>query len=125
MIKSYYEFVVISDGSLTNEENKTVLDRHKEVITKAGGKVVAEAVWGRRRLGYHIQKKTHGIYHILYLQADGAVIEAAEKQMGYDEQVLKYFVVQVDSVEEAKKEFESLKADPAKNAKLVTDVLGA
>lgn len=125
MLTRKYEFMVVTDGGLTMEENKAVLTRHKEVVAKAGGKVVTEAEWGRRRLPYNIAKKTHGIFHIWYLEADGSVIEAVEKQMGYDEQVLKFFVVQVDDIEAAKKEFEALKADPAKNAKQVTDVLGA
>ena len=125
MVTREYEMLVISDGGLTAEENEAVLARHEEIVTKAGGKVVARAEWGRRRLPYEINKKTHGIYQYVYLTADGSVIETAEKQMGYDEQVLKYFLVQVDSIDEAKKAFEALKADPAKNAKLVTDVLGA
>jgi len=125
MSMKQYELLVVSDGGLTEEENKQVLDRHKEVIVKAGGKVLDEASWGRRRIAYPINKKGHGIYQFLYLEANGEVLDAALLQMGYDELVLKSFVTTVDDYQESKKAFEALLADPQKNAKLTTDILGA
>jgi len=62
---------------------------------------------------------------LLYLEGPGSMVEETKRQMGYDEQVLKYFLTVVEDFTKTKKEFEALLADPAKNAKLVTDVLGA
>ena len=125
MLSKQYEFLLISDGALTQEENKVVLDRHQEVITKAGGKILAVVDWGRRKTAYTLGKKNQGIYQFLYIEGNGSVIEEAEKQMGYDESVLKYFVTAVKDYQVEKKEFEALLADPQKNAKLITDVIGA
>ncbi|OGG99174.1 MAG: 30S ribosomal protein S6 [Candidatus Lambdaproteobacteria bacterium RIFOXYD1_FULL_56_27] len=125
MSKTQYELLLISDGGLTAEENQKLLEKHKEVIKKAGGKILAEAPWGRRKLAYEIQKKRHGIFQLLYLEGPGSMVEETKRQMGYDEQVLKYFLTVVEDFTKTKKEFEALLADPAKNAKLVTDVLGA
>jgi len=125
MSMKQYELLLVSDGGLTEEENKQVVSRHKEVISKAGGKVLDEAAWGRRKIAYPINKKSHGIYQFLYLEANGPILEEALRQMGYDELVLKSFVTIIKDYQEEKKEFEALLADPQKNATLTTDILGA
>ncbi|OGG94878.1 MAG: 30S ribosomal protein S6 [Candidatus Lambdaproteobacteria bacterium RIFOXYD2_FULL_50_16] len=125
MVTREYELMVVADGRMTAEENEVVLKRHREVIKKNGGKILSEVDWGRRKLSYSINKRSHGIYSILYLEANGAVLTETQKQLGYDEQILKFFVVQVDSAKKAKADFEALKAEPTKHSKLMTDIVGA
>lgn len=120
-----YEIIMITDGSLTDEENGTAVTKFEEIIKKQGGKIAAKTDWGRRRLAYEINDKKYGMYNFLYVQGNGPVIEEMELQMGYDEQVLKFFVTSVKDLKKAQDDFAALKEDPFKNAKLIKDVIGA
>ncbi|MDH5561134.1 MAG: 30S ribosomal protein S6 [Deltaproteobacteria bacterium] len=120
-----YEVVMMTDIALTDEENQKLLEKYKEIIAKQNGKVVDECPWGRRKLAYEVKKKTHAIYHILYMEANGEIIETFSKLLGYDENVLKYFIIGIDDIQKAKDEFEALKANPTKNSELLTETVGA
>lgn len=123
--RNTYEIVMVIDANLTDEESQGVLDKHKEIITNAGGEIRFESPWGRRRLGYEINKMKHGIYHLLWAEGDGDMIEEMERQFGYDDNVIKFFVVIVQDLEKAFNDFEALKAEPKKTANLVSEKMGA
>ncbi|MFH2132205.1 MAG: 30S ribosomal protein S6 [bacterium] len=123
--RNTYEIVMIVDANLTDEESRVVLGKHKEIISNAGGEVKFESSWGRRKLGYEINKMKHGIYYLLWAEGDGDTIEEMERQFGYDDKVIKFFVVIVENLEKAYNAFEALKAEPKKTANLVSDKLGA
>ena len=123
--RNTYEIVVIVDANLTDEESQVVLGKHKEVISNSGGEIKFESSWGRRRLGYEINKMKFGIYYLLWAEGDGNTIEEMERQFGYDDKVIKFFVVIVDDLEKAYQTFEGLKKEPFKSANLVSEKLGA
>jgi len=123
--KNTYEIVVVVDANLTDEESRAILNRHKEIITNAGGDIKFENTWGRRKLAYEINKMKHGIYFLLWAEGDGSTIEEMARQFGYDDKIIKFFVVMVDDLKEAHAGFEALKANPQINANLVSEKLGA
>jgi len=123
--RNTYEIVMVVDANLTDEESQAVLGKHKEIISNAGGEIKFESPWGRRRLGYEINKMKHGIYYLLWAEGDGDTIEEMERQFGYDDKVIKFFVVIVDDLGKAHSDFELLKAEPKKTANLVSDKMGA
>ncbi|MBU2648412.1 30S ribosomal protein S6 [bacterium] len=123
--RNTYEIVMIVDANLTDEESQVVLGKHKEIISNAGGEIKFESSWGRRKLGYEINKMKHGIYYLLWAEGNGDTIEEMERQFGYDDKVIKFFVVIVENLEKAYNAFEALKAEPKKTANLVSDKLGA
>lgn len=123
--RNTYEIVVVVDAKLTDEESQAVLSKHKKVISNTGGEIKFESSWGRRRLGYEVNKMKHGIYYLLWADGDGDTIEEMERQFGYDDKVIKFFVVIVDDLEKAHSNFELLKAEPKKTANLVSEKMGA
>lgn len=124
-VRNNFEVVAIVDAKLTDAESQAVFEKFKGIVGNSGGKVVFESGWGRRRLAYEINKKKHGIYHVLYVEGDGEMISELERQFGYDENVIKYFVIAVGDLAKARSDFEALKADPYKNANLVKESMGA
>ena len=120
-----FEVILVGSGKLTDEENTTTVEKFKEIITKNGGTVASDATWGRRKLAYEVAKEKTGIYNFLYITGTGETVKEMELQMGYDEQVIKYFVLAVKDLDKAKADFEALKEDPLKNAKLITEAIGA
>ncbi len=123
--RNTYEIVVIVDASLTDEESQAVLGKHKEIISNVGGDIKFEGSWGRRKLGYEINKMKHGIFYLLWAEGDGDTIEEMERQFGYDDKVIKFFVIIVADLKKAHDDFEILKAEPQKSANLVSEKLGA
>jgi small subunit ribosomal protein S6 len=123
--RNQYEVTMVINAGLTDDESRTVLERHKEIIQKAGGVIKFESHWGRRRLAYEVKKQRFGIYCLLFMENDGDGIEEMERQFGYDDKVLKFFVVIVDDVEAAYKRFELLKQNPKRTANLISEKIGA
>lgn len=123
--RNTYEVIMVVDANLTDEESQVVFDKYKEVISAANCEIKFEEKWGRRKLAYEIQKQRYGIYYMLYLEGDGDGIEEMERQFGYDDKVIKFFVVKVDDLEKAYNQFKTLRDDPKKNANLVSEKIGA
>ena len=124
-VRNNFEIIVVADAKLTDEESQAVFEKFKKLVETGGGQVKAESGWGRRRLAYEIDKKRHGIFHVLYIEGNGELIDELERQFGYDDNIIKFFVIAVEDLEKAKADFESLKEDPYKNANLVKESMGA
>lgn len=124
-VRNSFEVIMVADAKLTDEESQKIFDKFKELIKSNGGEIKFESAWGRRKLAYEINKKQHGIYHVLYIDGNGELIEEIERQFGYDDNIIKYFVISVDDLEKAHNDFETLKGDPQKNANLVKESMGA
>ena len=124
-VRNNFELVMVADAKLTDEESQTVFNKFREIVKSGGGEVKFESGWGRRKLAYEIDKKRHGIYQLLYIEGDGALIDELERQFGYDDNIIKFFVIAVDDLEKTYNDFEALKADPGKKANLVKESMGA
>jgi len=123
--RNKYEVVVVIDANLTDQESQAIFEKHKEIVSNSGGEIKFECSWGRRKLAYEIRRMNYGIYYLLFIEGDGDVIEEMERQYGYDDKVLKFFVVVIEDPEEAYNRFETLRADPKRTANLVSEKIGA
>ena len=124
-VRNNFEVIIVADAKLTEEESQAVFNKFKGIVKDTGGEVKFETSWGRRKLAYEIDKKQYGIYHLLYIEGNGELIDNLERQFGYDDNVLKFFIVAVEDLKKAHDDFEALKADPLKNANLVKESMGA
>ncbi len=124
-MNNHYEMLLITDGALAAEEHQALVKKIEDVATKSGGVIDGEVSWGRRKLAYEMRKRKFGNYVLIYLQGNGTVIEEIRKQAGYEEQILKVFILSVKDTAKAKESFEALLADPKKTAKLMTESVGA
>ncbi|MBU3916584.1 30S ribosomal protein S6 [bacterium] len=124
-IENNFEIIMVADANLTDEESQAVFDKFRKLIKNLNGEIKFENSWGRRRLAYEINKKQFGIFQLLYVKGNGALVEEVERQFGYDEKILKFFIMAVDDLEKEYNDFEALKADPNKNANLVKEAMGA
>ena len=78
LVMHLYELMVILDPSVDERTVAPSLDKFLNVIRNGGGTVDNVDIWGRRRLAYEINKKTEGIYTVLYLTCEPAeVLELA------------------------------------------------
>jgi len=92
-----YELMVILDPELDDRTVAPSLDKFLTVVTKDGGTVDNVDIWGRRRLAYEIKKKPEGIYSVIDLQAEPAVVQELDRQMNLNESVLRTKVLRPDT----------------------------
>ena len=95
-----YETVIITHPDLEEADLKKSLKKFKDIIKKGKGKLVHEYLWGRRRLAYQIANQNHGVYHIWYLQASGAILDELQTQFRYSDEVLRFQTVKVDDLDQ-------------------------
>ncbi|HEU4676771.1 MAG: 30S ribosomal protein S6 [Motilibacteraceae bacterium] len=91
-----YELMVILDPDLEERTVAPSLDQFLNVIRNGGGTVEKVDVWGRRRLAYEIKKKPDGIYAVVDLTAEPAVVKELDRQLNLNEAVLRTKVLRPD-----------------------------
>jgi small subunit ribosomal protein S6 len=91
-----YEVVVIIDPDVDDRQVNGLLEKPLAGLTKAGGTVDNIDVWGRRRLAYDIKKKSEGIYVVLNLTAEPAVVKEMDRQFTINEQIMRTKVIRPD-----------------------------
>jgi small subunit ribosomal protein S6 len=93
----HYEVMVIIDPDTDDRQVQPTLDKHLEVITKAGGSIDNVDLWGRRRLAYEINKKTEGIYAVLQLTAEPDDVSELHRQFRINESIMRAKVMRPDA----------------------------
>ncbi len=88
--------MVILDPDLEERTIQPSLDQFLGVVRQGGGSVEKVDVWGRRRLAYEIDKRVEGIYAVIDLQAEPAVVQELDRQLNLNESVLRTKVIRPD-----------------------------
>ena len=92
-----YEVMVILDPDLEERAVSPLIENFLSVVREANGKVEKVDTWGRRRLAYEIKKKPEGIYSVIDLQAEPAVVKELDRQMNLNESVLRTKVLRPET----------------------------
>ena len=92
----HYELMVILDPDLEERTIAPSLDQFLTVIRNGGGSVEKVDIWGRRRLSYEINKRVEGIYAVVDVQAEPAVVAELDRQLSLNESVLRTKVIRPD-----------------------------
>jgi small subunit ribosomal protein S6 len=109
-----YETIFITLAELSPEELDTVIDRYKTIIASLDGVVVKVDIWGKRKLAYLIQKRHEGIYVLIDYVGDDAVRAEFERNLKYDENILRYQSVKLSdtvNMEDVEREIADAKKD--------------
>ncbi|GAB3670800.1 30S ribosomal protein S6 [Streptomyces sparsus] len=85
----HYEVMVILDPDVEERAVSPLIENFLSVVREGAGKVEKVDTWGRRRLSYEINKKPEGIYSVIDLQAEPAVVKELDRQMNLNESVLR------------------------------------
>ena len=90
-----YEILVIFDPRPTDEEVAALLVKLQENLAGQGAAVGKAESWGKRRLAYDIRKQREGTFAVIECSAEPATIKEFERQLGLNEQVLRYLSTRV------------------------------
>ena len=85
-----YEMMLIVSDTLDEDDAVAVFDRAKEVLSEQGGNVIDENWWGKRRYAYEIDKRTHGFYGVLDIEAEYDSVVELERQLKLRDEVVRF-----------------------------------
>jgi small subunit ribosomal protein S6 len=93
-----YELALVLDPGLSDEEQGSLVDEVKRMVSTAGVAIAKEESWGKRKLAYPIGKANEGRYVFLYITADQAAppFQEVEKRLNQNERVLRYLTIRTD-----------------------------
>ncbi|MBN8875218.1 MAG: 30S ribosomal protein S6 [Rhodospirillales bacterium] len=106
-----YETVLIARNDVTQQQVESVADGIASQLESEGGTVRKREYWGLRSLAYRIKKNRKGHYMLLGLDAKPAFIAEMERQLGLNEDVLRFMTVRVETIDEAPSAILSRKSD--------------
>ena len=89
-----YETMVIVDAMITEDAVEREIAKIESVITSNGTMIKVDR-WGKRKLAYEINKKTHGVYVVFYYEADAAknVNDLMEQDFRINDNVLRWLTL--------------------------------
>jgi small subunit ribosomal protein S6 len=92
----FYESVVIMDPQATEQEQKNLFAKNKQIVESLGGTVNHLDTWGSRHLANPIGKISRGIYFHSTFASSPAAIAELERTMGINEKVLRFMHSKLD-----------------------------
>lgn len=95
-IEREYETVCVIAPEVQGEQLKKIDDKIKKIFSSFNVKEVAKKEWGNRRLAYPIENyKTANYVQYVYTAPTGLIAEL-ERNLGYEESILRYLTVKYD-----------------------------
>lgn len=111
-----YEGIIIMHPDTSEEEQKNLFRKNKEIIAQFSGEINHLDTWGKRRLANPIQKLTRGVYFHTTFAAQGSCIAELERTMGINDKVLRFSHVRLDDRINLAKHVEAFKETLAATA---------
>jgi small subunit ribosomal protein S6 len=104
-----YETLYVLKPTLTDEETIANIAKIENILVKEGAEILATDKMGMRKLAYPVKKNERGVYTIVYFKAQGTIINELERNLKFNEEVIKYLTVRYTKVKEVT-QFEKLVA---------------
>lgn len=95
-VRRKYEAVVIMHPDATEEEQKNLFRRNREIIQSFQGTINHLDTWGKRKLGNPVNRLTRGNYFHVTFEATGDAISELERTMRINDRVLRYQHTRLD-----------------------------
>ena len=96
---AFYEsiFIVRPDASPQQVEN--LAGEMETLIQEGGGQVPKTEIWGLKSLAYRIKKNRKGHYVFMNVDAPAQTLGELERNLRFNEDILRYMSVRVDHLE--------------------------
>lgn len=90
-----YEFIIIVNAQLSEEETKKVQDKYESIFLSTDGEVVVKSDWGVKKLAFPINKQFRGRYLFYDFLGNPKKLDEAQRLMRIDENILRYLLVRI------------------------------
>lgn len=94
----FYEHVFLARQDLTTAQVEALTEGFTKVLAEQKGRVASSEYWGLRTLAYRIAKNRKAHYVLLNLDAPAAAVAELERQVGLNEDIVRYMTVRVDAL---------------------------
>ncbi len=95
-----YEHIFLARQDVSPTQVEEMTAALTGVITEGGGKVTKNEYWGLKSLSYRIKKNRKAHYTLLNIDAPHAAVAEMERQMGINEDILRFMTIRVDALED-------------------------
>jgi small subunit ribosomal protein S6 len=95
-----YEHVFLARQDVSGQRVDELVEQFKGVIDSGGGTVGKTEYWGLKSIAYRINKNRKAHYTLMNIEAPHAAIAEMERQMGLNEDVLRYLTIRVDGLDD-------------------------
>jgi small subunit ribosomal protein S6 len=95
-----YETLYVLKPTLTDEETAANIAKIEEILVREGAEILATNNMGMRKLAYPVEKNERGVYTVVYFKAAGSVITELERNLKFNEEVIKYLTVKYSKQKE-------------------------
>jgi small subunit ribosomal protein S6 len=94
-----YEHIYLARQDVTAQQVETLTENLKTLVATQGGSVSKVEAWGLKSLAYRIKKNRKAFFTLMNIEAPAAAITELERQLGHNEDVIRYMTVRVDAHE--------------------------
>jgi len=111
-----YECVFIARNDVTQQQVEAIAETVANQLDTDNGvpngtSLKKQEYWGLRGLAYRINKNRKGHYMLLGIDAKPAAITEMERQLGLNEDVLRFMTIRLEAIDEAPSAILSRKSD--------------
>jgi len=93
---NYYETLYIVHSALEAGRLKDIVLTVEGFLKDNDGEVVATEIWGKKKLGYFIDKQKYGTYILLQFKSDGTKNNNFNIEMEHNPSILAYMTVRIE-----------------------------
>ena len=97
---SFYEHVFLARQDVSGQRVDELVEQFKGVIDAGGGSIGKTEYWGLKSLPFRIKKNRKAHYSLMNIDAPHEAVAEMERQMGLNEDVIRFITVRVEELEE-------------------------
>ena len=94
-----YEHVFLARQDLSQAQVDALAATATEIVETNGGKVTKTETWGLKGLAYKIKRNRKAHFVLLNIEAPAGVTAELERQIGINEDIIRFITVRVDELE--------------------------
>jgi small subunit ribosomal protein S6 len=91
-----YELMFIVRPDMADEDLEKLISNLETTVTSAAGSIKSVDRMGKRRLAYMVRKFREGVYILMTIEGEGAVVHELERRLRVTEPVIKFMTVRID-----------------------------
>ena len=98
-----YELLYIIPQQFEDKEISLITKKVNEIIKEAGGQIIKEENFGKKRLAYLIKQTRRGFYILLKLELPPSALQELSKNLRLMDEVLRFQIIKIPKLKFQKK----------------------
>ena len=95
-----YEHVFLARQDVSGQRVDELVEQFKGILESGGGSVGKSEYWGLKSLTFRINKHRKAHYTLMNIDAPHAAVAEMERQMGINEDVLRFLTIRVEELDD-------------------------